>query len=134
MARLTGHLAAVAVSACALLVASPSAWARDGDDREVRARGVCTAGATTKLRLKSDDGRIEVQLEVDQNRTGVRWRIVLVHERRVAWRGSARTSGPSGSFEVERRLRDLPGFDAVTARASAPGGLTCRVSATLPGD
>jgi hypothetical protein len=134
MARLTGSLVAAAVSACALLGAAPSAWARDGDDGEVRARGVCTGGATARLKLKGDDGRIEVELEVDQSRSGVRWRVVLVHERRVAWRGSARTAGASGSFELQRRLRDLPGFDTVTARASAPGGPTCRVSATLDGD
>lgn len=126
----------LALSACAwaLAVAAPSAWASDDDDREVRARGTCTGPATTKLKLKADDGRIEAELEVDQNRSGVRWRVVLVHERRVVWRGAARTSGSSGSLSVERRLPDLPGFDTVSARATAPGGLTCRVSATLPGD
>ncbi len=129
-------LLALLACVCALVAAAPSAWASDDedDDREVRARGTCTGSATTKLRLKTDDGRIEAELEVDQNRSGVRWRIVLVHERRVAWRGSARTSGSSGSLSVDRRLPDLPGFDTVSARATAPGGLACRVSATLPGD
>lgn len=130
------HLLALSACICALVAAAPSAWASDDedDDREVRARGTCTGPATTKLKLKTDDGRIEAELEVDQNRSGVRWRIVLVHERRVAWRGSARTSDSSGSLSVDRRLPDLPGFDTVSARAAAPGGLTCRVSATLPGD
>ena len=137
MAHPPRRLLALSVCACALVVAAaPSARASDDedDDREVRARGTCTGPATTTLKLKADDRRIEAELEVDQNRSGVRWRIVLVHERRVAWRGSARTSGSSGSFSVERRLPDLPGFDTVSARATAPGGLTCRVGATLPGD
>jgi hypothetical protein len=59
--------------------------------------------------------------------------VVLIQDRRVIWRGRARTGGPSASFEVERRLRDLPGADQVTARASGPGGLTCSATATLPG-
>jgi hypothetical protein len=136
MTRPARRLLAITACAFALVVAAPTAWASDDedDDREVRARGVCTGPATTKLKLKTDDGRIEAELEVDQNRSGVRWRVVLVHERRVAWRGSARTSGSSGSFSIERRLPDLPGFDTVSARATGPGGLACRVSATLPGD
>jgi hypothetical protein len=49
----------------------------------------------------------------------------------VTWRGVARTKRSSGSFEIERRLRDLPGADAVTARAWGPRGAVCRATATL---
>ena len=86
---------------------------------------------TSKLKVKADDGLLEVEFEVDQNRAGVLWRVALVHERRVAWKGTARTAGPSGSFEVRRLLRDLPGRDSVTARAWGPSGLTCQAQASL---
>jgi hypothetical protein len=55
---LTGVLALVAVGSPAL--------AKDGD---VLVRGTCTARSAAKLKLSSEDSRIEVEVEVDQNRT-----------------------------------------------------------------
>lgn len=104
-----------------------------GGGQEVRAAGSCGAGATSKVRLRSRDGVLRVQFEVDHNRARAVWRVVLVQDRRVVWRGSARTRGTSDAFEIERRLRDLPGADTVTARAWGPRGVTCAASATLPG-
>jgi hypothetical protein len=107
---------------------------RGGDDRaEVRVAGVCGKGATSKLKLKADDGRIEAEFEVDQNRSGAKWRVVFVQERRVVYRGTERTSGRSGSWSIEERLDDLPGADEVVARAVGPRGLTCQAHAILPG-
>jgi hypothetical protein len=108
-----------------------TALAKDGR-KEVRVAGICGSGATSNLRLRSDGGGIELRFEVDHSRVGVAWRVVLVQERRVAWKGTARTARPSGSFEVERSLSDLPGADAVTATAWGPKGLVCRATATLP--
>jgi hypothetical protein len=105
-----------------------------GGPGEARATGVCSGTATAALRLKSDDGRIEVRFAVEHARAGNPWRIVLVQERRVAWRGTARIVRLGGSFELRRQLRDLPGADTVTASAWGPRGSVCRVSATLPGD
>jgi hypothetical protein len=104
-----------------------------GDDgrREARVAGACSAGATSKLRLRSRDGAISVEFEVRRRRGGERWRVVLVHERRVAWRSTIRTKGSSGSFRIRRSLDDYDGPDQVTARASGPRGLTCEASATL---
>ncbi len=130
------HLPPIALAATLLaLCAGPSpALARDGGGGggEVRVAGSCDRGATSKLRLRARDGSIRAQLEVDHGRARASWRIVLVQDRRVVWRGRART-GAGGSFEIERRLRDLPGADRVTGRAWGPGGLTCSAAATLPG-
>jgi hypothetical protein len=104
-----------------------------GDRPEVRVAGVCGKGATSKLKLKARDGAIEAEFEVDHNRAGTPWRVVLVQERRVVWRGHARTGGASGSFSVERRLGDYPGADQVMARAVGPRGVTCQATAVLPG-
>jgi len=123
---------------CLLLALAPaSALAKHGggggDDgrQEVRVAGTCGKGATARLRLRSRDGEIRAQLEVDHARSGRRWRVSLVQERRVVYRGAVRTH--AGQFEVERRLSDLPGADHVTARAVGPRGLTCVAAATLPG-
>jgi len=100
---------------------------RDGARRDVRVAGRCDSGATSKLRLRSRDGEISVEFEVKRRHSGERWRVVLVHERRVAWRGSR----SSGSFRVRRSVADFDGADQLTARASGPRGITCRASATL---
>ena len=116
-----------------LVAAFPfAAFAKGGDD-EVRVRGVCGRGTTSELRVKGDDDGLEVRFKVDYSRAGVAWRVVLVHERRVAWKGRPRTTRPYGSFEVRRTLRDFPGADTITARAWGPSGVACRATATLPG-
>lgn len=125
------------VVAVLLGVGGPVGTARASDDDrdrrdEVRIAGRCGPGATSKLKLKADDETLELELEVDQNRNGVPWRVAIVHERRVVWKGTVRTRPSSGSFTVERTLPDLPGADTVTVRATGPRGLICRATATLP--
>lgn len=120
------------------LVAAGPAFARDGRDDggdrvEVRATGTCDRGATIRLRLRARDGELRVNVEIDHARPRSRWRIAVVQERRVAWRGRARVAPGSRSTEIEPRLRDLPGADSVRARAWGPRGVTCAVAATLPG-
>ena len=126
--RLLAPLGVVCVLVFA--VRSVAAVAKDGRG-EVRVAGVCGSGVTSKLRLKSEDDGIELRFEVDHSRAGVLWRVVLVHERRIAWKGAVRTTRPSGSFQVRRTVQDLAGADAVTARALGPGGLVCRAAAVL---
>jgi hypothetical protein len=108
-----------------------TALAKDGHG-EVSVTGVCGGRAAAVLRLKSTDNGIELRFEVEHGRPGVAWRVALVQERRVAWKGVARTTRPNGSFEVRRTLQDLPGADAVTASAWGPRGLVCRATTTLP--
>jgi hypothetical protein len=133
------------IPALALMLAVPaSAPAKNGADDngggggggnrpQVRVAGSCGKGATSKLRLKQDDNGIEVEFEADHNRSGETWKVVLVREGHVVWRGSARTRAPSGSFSVSRRISDLSGADRITARATGPRGITCVAAATLPG-
>ena len=58
----------------ALLALAPAALAKDGD---VRVAGTCTKASSSKLKLSREDAGTEVEFEVDQNRNGVRWRVVL---------------------------------------------------------
>jgi hypothetical protein len=51
----------------------------------------------------------------------------------VAWRGRVRTRSGSGGFRIRRSLPDFDGVDAISARASGPGGNTCQASAALTG-
>jgi hypothetical protein len=110
----------------ALLVPA-AALARDD---EARVEASCGRGVSAELRAEADDGAIEVELRIDSRRRGERWRISLVHERRVAWRGTGRTRG-GGALRVRRVLPDYAGADEVAARATGPGGVTCTATAQL---
>lgn len=92
-------------------------------------RGSCSAATDWKLKAKPRDGRMEVEFEVDSNRTGQRWTYTLSHDGVVKASGTATTRAPSGSFSVERRLPNASGvhtFSAVAKNAST--GETCRAS------
>lgn len=104
------------------------ALARD----DARVEASCGRGASAELRAEADDGAIEVRLRIDGRRSGERWRIALVHERRVAWRGTARTRG-GGSLRIRRTLPDFAGADEITARATGPRGVTCTAVTRLEG-
>jgi len=99
-------------------------------DDDVRVQGTCGEGAESRLRLRADDGSIRVEFRVDSERSGERWRVALVHERRVVWRGRVRTRS-GGSFRVRRTVPDYDGADQVSVRASGPGGNSCQAGATL---
>ncbi len=111
------RLAAATLVAVSLpMLATGTAHASGGDDAKVR-RGSCSASADWKIKAKADDGRIEVEGEVDSNRSGQRWHWVLRHNGSVSARGTATTAGRSGSFSVERRTVNAKGADKLTFRA-----------------
>jgi hypothetical protein len=91
--------------------------------------GKCSAGTTWKLKAKPEDSGIEAEFEVDQNRVGRRWSVVLRRNGSVVFRGTRRTTAPSGSFEV-RRILSGRGRIVATARALASGE-TCRGSLSI---
>ena len=117
----------LAIAAAALVVV-PATWAKDGD---VLVRGTCTSSTTSKLKLSEEDGRIEVEFEVDQNRNGVRWSVLLRRPTTVLVRTTRVTRAPSGSFELRRVVADLAGRDRITARATSPSGEVCRATAAF---
>jgi len=58
------------------LLLTPAASAKDGDGRVERS-GSCSGASNWELTVKPDDGRLEVEFDVDQNRNGVQWHVVL---------------------------------------------------------
>jgi hypothetical protein len=109
--------ASLVVAAAAVLLAATPASGKDGD---VLVRGSCTGVSTSKLKLSNEDGRIEVEFEVDQNRNGVRWIVRLSHNGRRIARLSPVTRPPSGSFETRILARNAAGADVFAARATRP--------------
>ena len=105
-----------------------------GKDGDVIRRGSCTAASGWKLKLSPENGRIEVEFEVDQNRNGQKWNVRMKRNGRVFWRGSRWTQPPSGSFEVRRLTRDGAGTEKIVARArNVRTGEICRGVARFRG-
>ena len=102
-----------------------SASASGGDDDRVIRTGACSGSADWKVKVKTDDGRLEVEGEIDSNTVGQTWRWTIRHNGSVSDRGTATTSGRSGSFDIERRIVDIAGTDSVVFRA-VRAGETCR--------
>ena len=130
--RLAGALvagAALAVPAVAL--SAPDAHARHGGASAVRVAGTCTASTHAKLKAKADDGRVEVEFEVDANRKGQRWSVAITDNGEKVWSGTRVTKGRSGSFSVEKRTANRAGVDVISATATnARSGETCTATLT----
>lgn len=128
---LTTKIAAAAIAGLALVgtVGVLPASAKAGD---VRVAGSCNGPVTTKLKLGVRDGGIEAEVETDSNRVGQLWTVRMRQNGVLVHSGTARTTAPSGSFEVEKRLRNQPGTDTITAVSRhAATGVTCTVTARI---
>ena len=123
--RLIPLAAALAVGGAAL-TAAPIASAKSGP--AVRVGGVCSQGSTSKLKLKADDGRMEVEFEVDQNRNGVPWKVTLKRNGALVSSKTAITRAPSGSFSANRVLSGAHG--KVVALATRAGE-RCSATASI---
>ena len=114
--RRTSRVAAAVLATAAIAaVTAPAAQAKGGDD--VVRRGSCSGATDWKVKVGPDDGRLEVEGEVDSNHVGQTWRWRLVHDGSTAASGTRTTKAPSGSFEVRRRVGNHAGTDAITLRA-----------------
>ena len=124
MTKTIGAVAAAVLGAAAL---ATGAAAKDGD---VLVAGTCTGRSDAKLKLSEEDGAIEVEFEVDQNRNGVRWTITLFRNGTPVARRVRVTRGPSGSFEARFVTANRPGTDRFVAKAARVGE-RCSASASF---
>ncbi|MCW2768363.1 MAG: hypothetical protein JWO11_4322 [Nocardioides sp.] len=124
------YAAALLLATAVPVLGAGAAQARaDGD---VIRTGSCSGATDWKIKAKPDNGRIEVEAEIDSNHNGQTWKWVLRHEGNVVARGTSTTSGPSGSFDVQRRTNNAAGSDSFKFRAvNQKGGETCVARVTL---
>jgi hypothetical protein len=107
-------VATAIVSALMIGGAVAPASAKAGD---VIRTGACSGRSDWKLKLSPQDGRIEVEYEVDQNVVGQLWRVRIRHNGDLVFAGRRRTQAPSGSFEVRILQRNRAGDDVFRGRA-----------------
>lgn len=120
---------AVTAALAVTVIGATPALAGDGD---VIRRGGCSGASDWKLKLSPENGRIEVEFEVDENRNGHRWRVKIFKNGDRIFRGTRVTQPPSGSFEVRTVTANTAGTDRFVARARAlMTGEVCRGTASF---
>ena len=112
--RVRGMIATVMLGALLIGGSAVPTLAKDGD---VIRRGACSSASDWKLKLSEENGRIEVEYEVDQNRVGDTWRVRIRHDDDLVFAGTRITKAPSGSFEVRLLQRNRAGDDVFRGRA-----------------
>lgn len=119
------RLAVATFATLAFVVAGTSASVANDDD--VVVDGNCSKRAEYELKASPEDGRLEIEGEVDSNRVGQTWRWKLWHNGSLTGKGTRRTKGDSGSFEVRRVIVDMAGTDWSTFKArNIRSGEICR--------
>ena len=124
----TMRVVVAAAIAITMLGAVP-ALAKDGD---VIRRGACSGSSDWKLKLSPEDGKLEVEYEVDSNKVGQTWNVKLWKNGSRIFNGSRVTKAPSGSFTVRVVTANTAGTDSFSARAAnAATGEVCGGRASI---
>lgn len=101
-------------------------------DTDVIRTGSCTGASDWKLKAKPDNGRLEVEFEVDQNVNNRTWNVRLKRNGNTFWHGQRTTHAPSGSFSVSKRTGNAAGTDTIVGRAVNPAtGEVCQGSLSI---
>jgi hypothetical protein len=121
-------IAVAGVVGSALLVPAANASAPRG----VKSSGACSATSSWKLAAKPDNGKIDVEFEVDGHRSGQVWTLTIKDNGVRVFHGTRTTAGASGSITVSRRIANRAGADHLVGIAHYPAtGESCRGSVTL---
>jgi hypothetical protein len=122
----------ILIAICGVLAALAAVAPASAKDGDIRVSGKCSGPSAAKLKLSRENGRIEVEFEVDQNRSGVRWNVVLRSNGGEVARLARVTKAPSGSFSARKLVANSAGADVIAATARRAGE-TCSARATFPG-
>ncbi|MCA0297206.1 MAG: hypothetical protein LCH96_18225 [Actinobacteria bacterium] len=132
--HIAGALIATALAVPTLALSAPVAHASHGGATKVKVAGTCTGSATSKLKAKADDGRLEVEFEVDARRRAQVWAVRLTDNGVTVWSGHRTTKGRSASFSVEKKIANRAGADVLTALATnTVTGQVCTATLTYAG-
>jgi hypothetical protein len=116
-----GVTALMAVPA-ATLMASPASAAEKS--------GKC-GGARFELSVEKDDGRFEVEADIENAKPGSKWRVILKHDGKRFY-NKVRKADREGDIEVERNRRNTAGKDVFRLTVKRVGTKTaCTRTITL---
>ncbi len=122
--RLTATVATASVLAlpAVALSASPAAAAQNQKS---------CAGALVKLQVERDDGRHEVEVDIDNGQRGERWRVRIFQNGNRFFNDVRTVRGDDNDIEIDRDRRNTAGRDTYKLRAKnlrTGGACTVRVS------
>jgi hypothetical protein len=105
------------------MVAPVGVAAKDG---EVIRRGACTNNSVWKIKVAPDNGRLEVEFEVDTPKVGKTWSVKMFQNGTQFFSGTRVTQAPSGSFQVRFLRPNTSGTDTFKGKAvNLSSGETC---------
>ena len=116
--RLLMTTAAITIGLTAPLLAAATPAFASGGGGGVSSSGACTNGGHFELKAKHDDGKIEMEYQVDSNRAGQVWAVRITDNGAVVVSRNATTAAPSGSFTIRKVIANQPGLDKIHARAT----------------
>jgi hypothetical protein len=108
----------IAVAGALALTAAGGATAAFAKDGDVVRTGACSGASDWKLKLSPENGKIEVEYEVDSNKVGQTWRVKLFENGNRIFSDTRKTQAPSGSFTVRKLANNTAGTDNFRARAT----------------
>lgn len=113
----TATLAATALAAATMgLVAGPAHADGPEKDREFR-----VSGAEVDFSVSKDDGRFDIDVDIDDSTPGSRWRIVLWHDGQ-RFHSKVHRADSDGDVDIEKVRRDTRGADTFKVRVKKIGG------------
>jgi hypothetical protein len=122
-------LTALALIGTAMVAFPTTVAAKQGD---VIRTGSCSNSSDWKLKFSPEDGKIEVEFEVDTPRVGQSWNVTLKKNGATFFQGMRTTQAPSGSFTVRRVVSNPAGTDNFVGRAvNQATGEVCRGTASF---
>jgi hypothetical protein len=127
--RLLMTTAAITVGLAAPLLATATPAFASGGGGGVTSSGACINGGHFKLQAKHDDGKIEMEYQVDSNRAGQVWAVRITDNGTVVVSRNA-TTGPGDSFTIRKLIANMPGPDKIHAHATFQNH-TCGGTVTL---
>lgn len=86
-----------------------------------RERHFRVAGADVDFSVEKDDGRFEVDVDIDDARPGSKWRIILKHDGKRFLR-TVRVADDDGEVDIDRNRRNTRGADRFTVKVKQVGG------------
>lgn len=112
--RTTAALAVAALAAAPIAVAAPAH--ADGKDRDFR-----VAGAEVDFSVERDDGRFEVEVDIDDAKPGSKWRVTLKHDGK-RYHKKVHRADREGDIEIEKNRRNTAGADVFKVKVQKVGG------------
>jgi hypothetical protein len=78
-------------------------------------------GAEVEFDVEKDDGRFEVEVDIDDAKPGSRWRVILKHDGK-RFHKKVHRADRDGDIEIDKNRRNTPGKDVFTLKLKKIGG------------